>query len=368
MNWTNIKRQARYAATFLRHRGIRATARYGWFYLAYCTDLIRENRVLAWLINNEDYPRMIEVETTTACNLRCTMCEHTYWNYPARNMSFEQFKHIVDQFPRLYWIGMTGIGSSFLNKDFPRMVEYVHRRGVIVDMFDHFNDLTDEQIEWLVRVGVERMWASVDACTKEVYEQIRVGGNFDKVTANLRKLIATKARFRSPFPQLSFQFIITRQNLHQVPEFVDFVQAVTDGDNFGIRFSPLICDFAEIKDMDARLERDYMREAERRATKYGMLLVWNKVHREGMLPMRYCTEWTQPFFLVDGSVVPCCATNEHNAREYQIKTALGNIFQQSFKEIWDGPKYRALRETLKAGGVPPPCVQCPVYARPEKTC
>jgi hypothetical protein len=64
------------------------------------------------------YPKQLEVEVTTACNLRCTICEHTYWTEKPRHMTFEQFKHVVDQFPGLRWIGMTGIGSGFLNPDY----------------------------------------------------------------------------------------------------------------------------------------------------------------------------------------------------------------------------------------------------------
>ncbi|MFQ6118808.1 MAG: hypothetical protein ACE5KE_02860, partial [Methanosarcinales archaeon] len=55
------------------------------------------------------YPPSIEIEPTTRCNLRCTICEHTYWNEKGRDMSFKEFKGIVDQFPRLKWIGLTGI-------------------------------------------------------------------------------------------------------------------------------------------------------------------------------------------------------------------------------------------------------------------
>ena len=66
----------------------------------------------------------MEIEVTTRCNLKCIICEHTYWDEPNRDMSFEQFKGIVDQFPKLKWIGLTGIGESFINKDFMKMLRY----------------------------------------------------------------------------------------------------------------------------------------------------------------------------------------------------------------------------------------------------
>ncbi len=68
-----------------------------------------------------------------------------------------------------------------------------------------------------------------------------------------------------------------------------------------------------------------------------------------------------PFIFVTGHVIPCCAENEANAREFQKKTSMGNVFKQSFREIWYGEKYRSLRKMLREGKVPPPCVNCPIY-------
>lgn len=46
---------------------------------------------------------------------------------------------------------------------------------------------------------------------------------------------------------------------------------------------------------------------------------------------------------------------------FQKETALGNIFEQSFEEIWNGDRYNHLRQMLRLGEVPPPCTRCPIY-------
>ena len=93
-----------------------------------------------WMSKNPDiqellfrkrmYPQYIEVETTTTCNLKCTICEHTYWDEPNRHMTLEQFKYIIAQFPDLKWMGMTGIG--------------VAQRGPIERRFIHLDDMSGE--------------------------------------------------------------------------------------------------------------------------------------------------------------------------------------------------------------------------------
>jgi radical SAM protein with 4Fe4S-binding SPASM domain len=68
-----------------------------------------------------------------------------------------------------------------------------------------------------------------------------------------------------------------------------------------------------------------------------------------------------PFIFVDGTVIPCCAGNEANNRPWQRRFALGNVFQEGFRTIWDGPRYRELRERIWRGQVPDACRQCSVY-------
>ena len=55
------------------------------------------------------YPTSIEIEASTACPFKCTICEHTYWDEPAKNMSFEQFKSMVDAV--LEWGDLVDYGS-----------------------------------------------------------------------------------------------------------------------------------------------------------------------------------------------------------------------------------------------------------------
>ncbi len=86
------------------------------------------------------YHSSIEIEVSTKCNLRCIMCEHTYWKEPPQDMSFQQVKSIVDQFPKLRWIAFTGIEEIFLNKDLMRMCGYLKNKWpwIHTELFDTF--------------------------------------------------------------------------------------------------------------------------------------------------------------------------------------------------------------------------------------
>jgi radical SAM protein with 4Fe4S-binding SPASM domain len=60
------------------------------------------------------------------------------------------------------------------------------------------------------------------------------------------------------------------------------------------------------------------------------------------LPNRCARIWFNPVVTWDGKVVPCCF--DKNA-EY----VMGDLSKDSFREIWDGPKYRIFRRSILTG-------------------
>ena len=64
----------------------------------------------------------------------------------------------------------------------------------------------------------------------------------------------------------------------------------------------------------------------------------------------YCHfPWKEVFVSQGGEVSPCCA---------QGRPVLGNIFEQDFAEIWNGPEYQRLRRGLWTGDLTPYCRDC----------
>ena len=361
MDVIKIRTRLKRIAYMLRERGISYTGKYLFSASMYNSDWLRNILLPKFYPYFVFYPRYIEVEVTTRCDLKCTMCEHTYWKEKATDMSFEQFKKIVDEFPKLVWVGTTGIGSSFLNKDYMRMLEYAKSRAIYVELFDPFHRLDEEMINCIVEKRlIDRLVCSIDAATKDTYEKIRVGARFDKVTGNIKTLVETKRKHKTSFPELSFHYIISKDNYREVPAFVELVHQLTGRDNIGIMFSHLLHSFEQIKDMVFELPPDVRRQTVSIAKKHGIKIIWGKNARENKLPIHRCTEWTMPFIFVDGTVIPCCAGNEANRRGYQIKHRMGNIFEQPFEEIWNG-KIKELRDAIHEGKCPAPCVDCPAY-------
>jgi len=60
------------------------------------------------------------------------------------------------------------------------------------------------------------------------------------------------------------------------------------------------------------------------------------------LPDRCARLWFNPVITWDGKVIPCCFDKD---AEY----IMGDLNQDSFRDIWNGPKYRIFRKSILSG-------------------
>ena len=322
-------------------------------------------RIFPWIA---PYPKQIEVEVTTACNLKCIICEHTYWKEKAQNLTYTQFLRIMSQFPTLHWIGMTGIGSSFLNKEYMKMLEYLKKvKKCYVEFFDSFYMFDEEKSYQCVQLGIDKIWVSIESPNREVYNKIRVGADFDTVVNNIKNLIKIKKKLKSPIPELWFHFIINKYNMDELFDYVDFVEQFVNmekGLSKPVVYFTNLLSFKEIADLTVSIPKEKIVALEKYLRKKKMFYVFNE-NVVCNLPMKFCTKWTEPFILVTGDVQPCCAINEANVREYQIKYSFINIFKEDFKSFWYSDKMKKFLSTLRSGKINDICKYCHIYKHPE---
>jgi MoaA/NifB/PqqE/SkfB family radical SAM enzyme len=313
------------------------------------------------------FPPFLEIEPTTICPFQCVCCEHTYWKEPAKNMTFEQFKKIFDDFGRPKWIGLTGIGYSYANKDYHKMVAYAKSRGTIVEVFDHFARFKDDnQIRELIEIGPDFQFISTYGATKESFEKVCVGSDYDKVEENIKKFVKFKKQMKKRFPILSFHYIVTSESKDELEGFIEFVHSLNT-EVAEILVTPMLHAFKEAEKYSVVLEQGYVEKILKKAKKYKIPITINmcaKKEAEGLdrkPDINNCKEFIMPFIFVDGDVTPCCGQNEVNQREWQHKTALGNALKTPFRKIWYSEKYVNLRKKIRENKVPSGCIFCPAY-------
>lgn len=332
------------------------------------------HRLSAFLLNKffpkfgiDLFPPFLEIEHTTVCNFRCKICEHTYWKEPSKNMTFKEYKHIFDQFGRLKWIGLTGIGSSYLNPDFHKMVAYAKSKGIIVELMDHFAHFKNEdQIRELLEIGPDFQFVSIYGATKKTSESVCIGSDFDKVIRNVRTFVRLKKQMKKRFPILNFHFIVTKMSKDEIFDFLDFVHSL-DTEIGEVLITPMLHDFKEAKGYAVKIDKDYVKKIRERAGKYNIATTINLTalkDSEGLKKQPgfdYCKEYIMPFVFVTGHISPCCGLNEANQRELLKENSLGNLLNQDIREVWYSLRYKRIRKMLRQNKCPFECSMCPAY-------
>lgn len=309
------------------------------------------------------YPYKIEVEITSICNKKCILCEHTHWNEIEWSLTLKDFKYIVDQFPKLRWINMTGEGSSFLNKDYMEMIKYVRGKDISVNFVDEFEFINEKRAHELIELGVNSIWISMDGATKETYEKIKVGCDFDKVLKNIKSFLRIKKEIHSPLPMLGFRYIVTTLNVHEMPQFIELIASLGNnlGDGSRVEFVGLLA-FDEIKHLQLpEIPEEIINDTLRRAK--DLCIHVSFAHESDLPAMERCAAWAEPYIMMEGYVLPCCAVLMANRRPFLREHSFGNILEQSFEEIWNSQRYKEFRKTIprNKGQVPILCSGCRAY-------
>ncbi|HOX40661.1 MAG TPA: radical SAM protein [bacterium] len=368
----------------LRKRGLKATLNFLYVKIFVPTGEGSGGAIyflIGWLIRRfpriAPYPRYIEMEMTTICNKKCVICEHTYWkpkDQEYRHLTLAEFKKYIDEFPKLKWVNLTGEGSAFLNPDYVEMLRYLKSKKVPIFLVDHFGDIKKETIEELVRIGIDGIYFSVDGATKETYEKIKVGCNFDKVTENLKYLVEMKKKYKTPIPEMCFRFVITKDNYQDIPAYVDYVYSIGDrkelGDGTRIDFCGLLA-FPEIAHYNLKkMPPEILEKLVEKQKKYDAFVLFAHAESTGVenVPIDCCINWMEPYIMMGGYVQPCCAVMMSNKRPWLREHALGNINEQSVKEIWNSDRYRKLRASVNNPKAPVPlmCADCRAFSTKER--
>lgn len=313
------------------------------------------------------YPFTVEIEITNKCNKKCLICEHTYWNEPNRDLSFEEFKKIVAQFPKLKWVNLTGEGDAFLNKDYLKMIEYLKGRNIPVFLVDSFDLINEEIAEKLIKMGVDGIWISWDGATKETYEKIKVGCSFEKGYQNIKKLLELKRKMNSPIPELCFRYIVNSLNVHEMPRFVELIHSLGDqkllGDGSKVEFAGLLR-FKEVEHLFIpKIPENILRETIKKGKELGVRVTFAHSSESALPPLENCRAWSEPYIMMGGYVMPCCAVLQNNNRDFLRKHALGNILDEPFKKIWYSKRYKRFRQMIvnKKDKVSILCKGCRAY-------
>src|SRR6202521_2653067 len=152
----------------------------------------------------EHEPVCLYLETTNRCNLLCTTCPRTFEELePEKDMSWELFTSIIDQFPKIARVVLHGVGEPMLVKELPRMIRYLKDRGVYVLFNTNGTMLTLKKGRELCDTGLDELRVSLDAAEPQAFELVRGRDMFARIVRNIRAFRARQRELAIERPRVS---------------------------------------------------------------------------------------------------------------------------------------------------------------------
>lgn len=310
----------------------------------------------------KDYPIHLQLESTDACNLNCTTCSRDILIDKASLLETQYWRGIIDEM-RPTNINVSGIGEPFLHPDIYEIIAYAKSRGAGVNCATNFTRIRDNHRK-LVECGIDQLKVSIDATDPETFRLIRGEDSWQEIVDNIREVNRWKKKLGTTTPSVRFNFALQRFNYEQC---VDLVELANELDVDGIYYQFL--SYVDMEDRKAILTGDMSKdkllelinESDRLAREYGIQtnldmwhrdfeLFWNRMQSLDELEVnrKNCyMPWISTWLGADGWIRPC------PIMPWTLDEGrMGHMGKQSFAEIWNGDKYRELREALARGERP----------------
>ena len=301
--------------------------------------------VARWLNGENIYPIEIEISPSGACNHRCIFCAVDYMGYQPQYLHKDVIIRNIRQMSTkgLKSVICSGEGEPLLNTDMPDIANEIKACNVDVAMSTNGVLFTEEKIKDCLSAFT---WIrfSIASMEETSYDRIQCGKSNDLtiVKNNLAEAVKVK-RERRLTTTLGVQCLLLPDNMHQLPDMakqlreigIDYLtikpysQHLHSENKFEINYQQM---------MD--LEQELMQYKTEHFAIYFRANAMKKIHHKKTYQQCYGL----PFMThIDarGNVWPCVA--HIGAKEL----CYGNIYEQSFMQIWEGQKRQGIIEQLK---------------------
>ncbi|MEW6359778.1 MAG: radical SAM protein [Planctomycetota bacterium] len=290
---------------------------------------------LAWNMPTEAF-----IDVCSLCTLRCPLCPTGIRLNVNRKgkITMGQFKPIVDQIaPWVFDLHLYNWGEPLLNREIFALVKYAKSKNVRVLISSHLNHLPEGWEREMVESRLDVLMVSLDGVSQESYEKYRVGGNFDRVIENIRRIVAEKKSRQSSRPFIEWRFLVMRHNEHEQDEARRMAAEIgVDRIVFEpVRVNTYLDIFTPISDL-IESDLDWLPVSDHR---------YDHDARAVRSPQGRCPQpWRWVSIDWNGDVFPCCSI-------YDDEFAFGNMLERDFRRIWNGRAFREARRIVSRRGM-----------------
>ena len=290
------------------------------------------------IINDDDhkikteYPTTVVLELVNRCDLECVMCYQGFRN-DAEKFTVDEtiLDKIFNDFKKNKLSALMLTASEpLLYKHFDKVLKRAEEAEIMdVFIFTNGNLLNEKNSRLILNSCVTRLFVSIDAATEETYNKVRIPvskrlleeNRLRKLENNVKNFIKLKNDLNKRLPLTRVSFVALKENSHEVELFKSKWENIVD--SVEIQRETSIKVYDKIKNYRGKELKNYN-----------------------------CNKpWGDMAIYSNGLVGPCCNLVGR-------KTPIGNIKDNSIKEIWNGSKMTELRNGFKNNNPNDICKSC----------
>lgn len=138
----------------------------------------------------------LQIEVTNTCAYACVFCVHPQMTRPMGTMPMPLFKKIIDEaatVPVIESVTLTGLGETLQDRYLVERVQYVRRampKGIKIDLYTAGGLLRPKLTDALIAAGLDVLYISLNAATREKRLAIMGVDDFDTVVEQAKYAIA----------------------------------------------------------------------------------------------------------------------------------------------------------------------------------
>jgi len=272
--------------------------------------------------NLPNFPFLVDVELTNHCNLKCIFCGQQAMKRPKGFMSEEILKKVVDECSKYNTpIRFIRWGEPFLHPNIIDFIKYIKSKCLILHITNNGLAIKESDMKALIELGVDSLIFSFQGATKDQYEIMRNNHRYDKLKANIFKMVELRGGREKPFIHISST--MTDETKEEIDAFVNYWENIVDSVGIGkTNLSRLSAH--QIKSFEAIGKLEIFKKQE----------TIKKYHRP-------CTEVYQKLSVDwDGKVSCCCG-------DFDNFLTVGDINQSTLFDIWNNSRQlKIFRELL----------------------
>ncbi len=258
------------------------------------------------------FPKVIQVETSSYCNLACIGCPQKDITRKKGFMKIELFKKLVDELSEYkvrVWLHY--MGEPLMHPQIWELIDYAGSKLPYCGLATNGILLTKEVIEKIFESKLSRFEISIDSLNPEVSSQLRPGGNHKQILENTYEFFRIKYKKDKEYPITSINFRRLKENQDEIQDFIKHWKNILKKRDFVLSFP-----YEKFGGHESSEHATYTVTAKREAC----LKLWNKVN-----------------ILSDGRLVPCDAM-------FDGQVVMGDTNITSINEIWNSDEYYHRRQ------------------------